>query len=98
MDTFCWDQPVSSFITFKVAIEELAASHTCDEIHVVLGLIMLMGRVQKPTLKSYFSCDAFTEIPILPQTMKQGRFDLIKKFLYFVDNNTVSTNTGSKKK
>jgi hypothetical protein len=66
--------------------------------YVVLGLIMLMGIMQKPTLKSYFSCDAFTEIPILPQTMTQGRFDLIKKILYFVDNNTVSTYTGTKKK
>jgi len=83
---------------FKVANEEMAASHKSDEIHVVLGLIMLMGIVQKPTLKSYFSCDAFTEIPILPQTMTQGRFDLINKFLYFVENNTVSTYTGTKKK
>jgi len=52
---------------------------------------------EKPTLKSYICCDAFTEIPILPQIMTQGRFDLIKKFLYFVDNNTVSIYTGTKK-
>jgi hypothetical protein len=76
----------------------MAASHKRDELHVVLGVIMLMGIVQKTTLKSYFSCDAFRDIPILPQTMTQGRFDLIKKFLYFVDNNTVSTKTGTKKK
>jgi hypothetical protein len=58
--------------------EEMAASHTSDEIHVDLGLTMLMCIVQKPTLKSYFSCDAFTEIPVFPQTMTQGRFNLIK--------------------
>jgi hypothetical protein len=76
----------------------VAASHTSDEKYVVLGLIMLMGTVQKPTLKSYFSWDAFAETSTFPQIMTQGRFELIMKFLYFVDNNTVNTYTGTKKK
>jgi hypothetical protein len=42
---------------------------TGDEIYVVLDLMMLIDIVQKPTLKSYFSRDAFLESPIFPQSM-----------------------------
>jgi hypothetical protein len=64
---------------------------TSDEIYVVLGLIMLMGIVQKCTLKPYSSRDAFVETLIFPQTMTHDRFELIVEFLHFVDNNTLDT-------
>ena len=70
---------------------------TGDEIYVVLGLLMLMGIIQKPTLKSYFSRDAFLESPIFPQTMKQDQFELIMKFIHFVDNTTADSYTGPSK-
>ena len=41
---------------------------TSDEIYVDLGLIMLMSILQKPTLKSYFSRDAFVETLMFLQT------------------------------
>lgn len=63
---------------------------TSNEIYVVVDLKMLMGVVQTPTLKSCFSRDAFVETPIFPQTMTQGRFELIMKCVHFV-NSTVDT-------
>ena len=50
---------------------------TSDEIFVALNLIMLMGIVQQPTLKCYYSRVAFLETLIFPQTMTQDRFELI---------------------
>ena len=49
-----------------------------------------MGLVQKSTQKSYFSRDAFVG------PMKWDRFELIMKFLHFVDNNTVDIYIGTK--
>jgi hypothetical protein len=66
---------------------------TSDEIFVALDLIILMGIVQQPTLKCYCSRVAFLETFIFPQTMIQGRFELITSFLHFVDNSTVDTYT-----
>jgi hypothetical protein len=54
---------------------------------------MLMGIVQKPTIKSYFSKDPFLESPIFYQTVTQDRFELITKFLHFMDNSTRDTYT-----
>jgi hypothetical protein len=70
---------------------------TSDKIYVVLGLTMLMDIVQKPTLKLYFSTNAFIETLIFPHTMTSDRFELIMKFLHFVDDNTVDTYTGRNK-
>lgn len=67
-----------------------------DEIYVFLGLIMLISIVQKVTVKYYFSRDAFVETPIFPQAMTHNRFELIMKFLCFIDNNTLDTYTGTK--
>jgi hypothetical protein len=70
---------------------------TGEEIYVALGLMMLMGIVQMPTLKSYLSKDPFLETPIFYQTMTQDRFELITKFLNFTDNSTRDTYTGPPK-
>jgi hypothetical protein len=64
---------------------------------VVLGFMMLMGFVQKPTLKGCLSGDAVLESPIFPQSISQNQFELILKFLHFVDNSTVDTYTGPPK-
>ena len=59
---------------------------TRNEIHVVIGLKVLIGVVQKPILKSCFSRDSFVETPIFSQTMTQGRYELIMKCLHFVNS------------
>jgi hypothetical protein len=70
---------------------------TGEEIYVALGLMMLMGIVEMPTIKSYISKDPFLETPIFYQTMTQDRFELITKFLHFMDNSTRDTYTGPHK-
>jgi hypothetical protein len=53
--------------------------------------------VQKPTLKSYFSRDAFIETLIFPQAVTWDKLEVIMKCLCFIDNNTVDTYRGAKK-
>jgi hypothetical protein len=68
-----------------------------DEIYVCLGIIMLMGIIQKPTLKSSFSKNPILETPIFGRTMTQDRFELITEFFHFVYNATQDSYTGPKK-
>ena len=56
-----------------------------------------MGTVQRPTLKSCFSRDAFVETSIFPQTMIHSRFELSKRFLHFGDKTTADADTKAKK-
>jgi uncharacterized membrane protein len=42
---------------------------TADEIYRTLAIIMLMGVVQKPTMKNYFSRDPVIETPVFSQAM-----------------------------
>jgi hypothetical protein len=68
---------------------------TSYEIYVVLGLIMVMGVEERPTLKPYFSRDAFIETDISTD-YDTDRYELIMKFLHFVGNSTVDMYTGGK--
>jgi hypothetical protein len=68
-----------------------------NEIYVYLGLIMLIGIVQKPSIKAYFSKNPILDTPIFSQTMSQDRFELASKFMHFVDNTTQYTFSGPKK-
>lgn len=67
------------------------------EIYVTLGVFMLMGIVRKPSIRSYYSKEAFIETPIFSRIMKKERYDLISRFLHFVDNSTEETFQGPKK-
>jgi hypothetical protein len=60
-------------------------------------MIMLMGIIQKPTLKSYFSKNPILDTPIFGRTMTQGKFKSITKFFHFVDNATQDSYSGRKK-
>ncbi|KAG8230675.1 hypothetical protein J437_LFUL010489 [Ladona fulva] len=59
---------------------------TPNEIRVYLGLLMLMGIIQKPSLRMYFSRKHILETPFFPNVMSEERFALLNKFLHFVDN------------
>jgi hypothetical protein len=52
---------------------------TGEEICAPLGIYVLMSIMQKPSMKSYISRDAFTETPIFNQMVLQDRFCLISK-------------------
>ncbi|KAG8236012.1 hypothetical protein J437_LFUL015963, partial [Ladona fulva] len=59
---------------------------TPNEIRVYLGLLMLMGIIQKLSLRMYFSRKHILETPFFPNVMSEERFALLNKFLHFVDN------------
>jgi hypothetical protein len=68
-----------------------------NEIYVYLGLIMLMGIVQKPSIKACFSKNPILDTPVFSQTMSQDCFELVSKFMHFVDSTTQNTFFGPKK-
>jgi hypothetical protein len=70
---------------------------TEGEIYVVLGLFTLMGIVQKPILHSYFTTKRVISTSGFRDIITQDRFQLVCKFLYFADNETISTFEGPQK-
>jgi hypothetical protein len=70
---------------------------TVDELYVFFALQMLMGIVQKPTLKSYFSKNPLVETAIFSKTMALDRFELLNKFIHFSNNADLETYDGNKK-
>ena len=68
-----------------------------DELYVFFALQMLMGIVQKPSLKSYFTKNPLLDTPIFYKTMTQDRFELLNKFIHFVNNDEIATYQGNKK-
>jgi hypothetical protein len=69
---------------------------TEGEIYVVLGLFMLMGIGQKPTLPSYFTTKRVISTPGF-RDITRDRFELVCKFLHFIDSETISTFEGPQK-
>jgi len=65
-----------------------------SEIHTVLGLFLLMGIVQKPTARSYFSKRRVISTPGFADVISRERFELICKILYFIDNESLPTYQG----
>lgn len=69
---------------------------TVDELYLYFSLLMLMGIVQKPSVKSYYSKNSLLESPIFPSTMPLERFQLISKYLHFCDNQNIAQYSGPK--
>ena len=59
---------------------------TKEEIRLYLGILILMGIIDKPSLQSYFSRHPLLNTPIFYEIMKRDRFLLILKFLHFSDS------------
>lgn len=70
---------------------------TTEEIYVVFGLYMLMGIIQKPTIRSYFSKKDIISTPTFNKIITSDRFESITKFLHFIDNETINAFEGPKK-
>ena len=62
---------------------------TKDEMYVVLALFMLMGIIQKPTLRSYFSKNCILATPIFGSIISMDRFESISNFMHFNNNNNM---------
>ena len=67
---------------------------TKDEMYVVLALFMLMGIIQKPTLRSYFSKNYILVTPIFGSIISMDRFESICNFMHFNNNDHVGTYQG----
>jgi len=67
---------------------------TTDEIYVVLGLFKLMGIIQKPTLRSYFTKNCTLGTPIFGY---MDRFESICNFMHFNNDDNTRTYQGTSK-
>ena len=70
---------------------------TENEVYTVLGLFLLMGIVQKPTARSYFSKKRIVSTPGFSEVISRDRFELIVRFLHFVNNDSLQTYDGPPK-
>ncbi|KAG8239608.1 hypothetical protein J437_LFUL018429 [Ladona fulva] len=59
---------------------------TVEEIYTVLGIFMLMGIIQKPTIRSYFSTKIILSTPGFSDVISRDRLEIICKYLHFSDN------------
>ena len=58
------------------------------EMKKFLGLVILMGIIQKPSISSYWSTDPVIATPLINKVMSRNRFELLLKFWHFADNTT----------
>lgn len=56
----------------------------------MLGLILLMGQVQKPTRRDFWSSDQCIETPIFSKTMSRDRFHQIWRSWHFSNNQNIT--------
>ena len=67
---------------------------TESEIYTDLGQFLLMSIVQKPSARSYFSKRSIISTPEFADVISRERFELICKFLHFIDNESLPTYQG----
>ena len=60
-----------------------------DEMFVVLALFMLMGIIQKPTLRSYFSKKYMLATPVFGSVISMDRFESICNVMHFNKNDNI---------
>ena len=58
---------------------------TVTEMKAFISMILNMGLIRKPTIKSYWSTSSSQKTPF-PQVMSRDRFELILKFFHMVDS------------
>ena len=68
-----------------------------EELKKLLGLIMMMGFVQKNgRLSSYWSRDERLATPFFPSVMTRNRFQQISTYLHFNNNSELQENAEDK--
>jgi hypothetical protein len=70
---------------------------TAEEIYVVLAPLMLMGIVQKPRLRLYFSWNQLVAAPVFGSVISLDRSESICRFLPFTDNTSKDMTEGPQK-
>jgi hypothetical protein len=61
-----------------------------DEMYMVLALFMLMGIVQKPTLRSYYAKNRLLFTPFSSEMFPLERLEVVMKFMHFSDNSKMN--------
>jgi len=64
---------------------------TAEKMCVVLSLFMLMGTVQKPRMRLYFSRNKFLATPVFGSVILLERFECTCRVLHFTDNTPKDT-------
>jgi hypothetical protein len=64
-----------------------------QEIKRYIALITLMGIVRLPKFKDYWSSNPSLSQPFFKGVMPRNRFEMISRFIHFVDNRSLSTST-----
>jgi hypothetical protein len=64
---------------------------TTDEMYVVLAFFMLMGIIQNPILRSYFSKKIILATPNFGSIISMDRFESICNFMHLINNDNIGT-------
>jgi len=86
-----------SFIPLRSRMRDWKPVTNKDEMYVVLALFILMGIIQEPTLRSYFSKNCILATPIFGSIISMDRFELICNFMHFNNNDNIGTYQGPSK-
>jgi len=65
---------------------------TVIEMKKFFGLIFVTGIVRKPKLELCWSMRGIFQTAVFPQAMSRNRFQLILRYLHFIDHNAAGTN------
>jgi hypothetical protein len=68
---------------------------TVDKMYVVTGLFLLIGTINKPTIRSCSTTRRILSTPGFGNMMSRDRFKAISKFLHFADNISSENYDGS---
>ncbi|KAL0147001.1 hypothetical protein M9458_057525 [Cirrhinus mrigala] len=61
---------------------------TSSELKTFLGINLMMTYVKYPRIRMYWSSNSGLRLPSIADAMSVDRFDEIKRYLHFVDNNS----------
>jgi len=65
-----------------------------EETYFVLALFVLKGTVQKPGVRQYLSRNQLAATPVFGSVIALDRFEIICRFLHFIDNTSNNTSDG----
>jgi hypothetical protein len=65
-----------------------------EEIHFVLAIFVLKGTVQKPSVRLHLSRNQLAATPVFGSVIALDRFEIICRFLHFIDNIFNNTSEG----
>ena len=58
---------------------------TAEVVYIVLTLFVLMGTVQKPSVRRYFSRNQVAATPVAGSVIALDRYEIIRRFQHFIN-------------